>query len=133
MEITDPDIQMRLPAFDRVQKLIQIHERLTTKELNPGFIFEGSRYPLFNPQRGIFKPRQMKCLLSIKTVYPRSGAKIWYDYQRKIHQQVFKGEESVAWSFMGKDPNAADNRWLREAFENQIPIIYFLEVAPGYY
>ena len=95
MELKDPDIQMRLAAFDRVQKLSQIHERLTAKELNPGFIFESTRYPLVNPQRGIFKPRQMKYLLSIKTVYPRSGAKIWYDDQRKIHQQIFKGEESV--------------------------------------
>ena len=75
----------------------------------------------------------MKYLLSIKTVYPRSGAKIWNDDQRKIHQRIFKGEESVDYAFMGKDLNAADNRWLREAFENQIPIIYFLEVAPGYY
>ena len=99
MELKDPDIQMRLAAFDRVQKLSQIHERLTAKELNPGFIFERTRYPLVNPQRGIFKPRQMKYLLSIKTVYPRSGAKIWYDDQRKIHQQIFKGEESVDYAF----------------------------------
>jgi putative restriction endonuclease len=27
----------------------------------------------------------------------------------------------------------ADNRWLREAFENQVPIIYFLGIAPGRY
>ena len=99
MELKDPDIQLRLAAFDRVQKLSQIHERLTAKELNPGFIFERTRYPLVNPQRGIFKPRQMKYLLSIKTVYPRSGAKIWYDDQRKIHQQIFKGEESVDYAF----------------------------------
>ena len=34
---------------------------------------------------------------------------------------------------MGQDPDAADNRWLREAFENRIPIIYFLGIAPGRY
>ncbi len=34
---------------------------------------------------------------------------------------------------MGQDPNAADNRRLREAHENQIPIIYFLGIAPGRY
>src|SRR5271157_197199 len=27
----------------------------------------------------------------------------------------------------------ADNRWLREAFENRVPIIYFLGIAPGRY
>jgi hypothetical protein len=32
---------------------------------------------------------------------------------------------------MGNDPDAADNRWLREAFENRILIIYFLGIAPA--
>jgi hypothetical protein len=35
------------------------------------------------------------------------------------------------YAFMGENPDAADNRWLREAFENQIPVIYFLGIAPG--
>jgi len=34
---------------------------------------------------------------------------------------------------MGKNPDAADNRWLREAYEHQIPVIYFLGIAPGRY
>ena len=34
---------------------------------------------------------------------------------------------------MGTNPDAADNRWLREAFENRVPVIYFLGVAPGLY
>jgi putative restriction endonuclease len=34
---------------------------------------------------------------------------------------------------MGQDSDVADNRWLREAFEIQIPIIYFLGIAPGRY
>jgi putative restriction endonuclease len=32
---------------------------------------------------------------------------------------------------MGQDPEAADNGWLREAFKNQVPIIYFLGIALG--
>jgi putative restriction endonuclease len=34
---------------------------------------------------------------------------------------------------MGQDPDAADNRWLREAYERQKPVIYFLGIAPGRY
>ena len=34
---------------------------------------------------------------------------------------------------MGTDPEAADNRWLREAMARQVPIIYFLGVSPGRY
>lgn len=45
----------------------------------------------------------------------------------------FDGEDTVDYAFMGQDPNAADNRWLREAMEHQVPAIYFLGIAPGRY
>jgi len=86
-----------------------------------------------NPQRGIFKPREMNWLLSIRTVFPKPGNRVWYDDQRHIHRQIYEGEETVEYAFMGDDPDAADNRWLRDAFEQQVPIIYFLGVAPGCY
>lgn len=110
-----------------------MYDHLTAEELKPGFVFEGERIPLVNPQRGIFKPRQMRYLLSIKTVFPRPGARVWYDDQRDVHRQIFEGDEMVEYAFMGQDRDAADNRWLREAFENGIPVIYFLGIAPGRY
>ena len=129
----NPDALMRMAAFEHVRRLGEIHDHLTAAELKPGFVFQGERFPFINPQRGIFKPQQMRYLLSIKTVFPRPGAKVWYDDQREVHRQIFEGDETVDYAFMGKDPDAADNRWLREAFENQIPIIYFLGIAPGHY
>ena len=66
------DVLMRMAAFEQVQSLQQVHDHLTTNELKPGFVFEGNRIPLVNPQRGIFKPQQMQFLLSIKTVFPSS-------------------------------------------------------------
>ncbi|SFU52474.1 putative restriction endonuclease [Nitrosospira multiformis] len=75
----------------------------------------------------------MRYLLSSKTVFPKSGAKVWYDDQCEVHRQIFEGEEAVDYAFMGQNPAAADNRWLREALENHIPIIYFLGIAPGRY
>lgn len=133
MADSDGDAQIRMAAFKHIRKLIEIHAHLTANELKPGFIFEGERIPLVNPQRGIFKPRQMQYLLSIKTVFPRPGGRVWYDDQHKVHRQIFEGAEVVEYAFMGTNPEAADNRWLREAFENQIPIIYFLGIAPGRY
>jgi putative restriction endonuclease len=50
-----------------------------------------------------------------------------------VHRQVFEAEETIEYAFMGRDPDAADNRWLREAWTNQIPIVYFLGIAPGRY
>ena len=116
-----------------MRRLSEIHDHLTATELKPGFVFDGERIPLINPRRGIFKPQQMRFLLSIKTVFPKPGGKVWYDDQREVHRQIFDGEETVDYAFMGQDPEAADNRWLREAFENQVPIIYFLGIAPGRY
>jgi putative restriction endonuclease len=127
------DHALRMAAFSRIRELSDIHDHLTAKELQPGFEVDGQRIPLVNPQRGIFKPRQMQFLLSIKTVFPRAGARVWYDDQRDVHRQIFEGDEVVDYAFMGQDPNAADNQWLRDAFENQVPIIYFLGIAPGRY
>ena len=133
MNENDRDTQMRMAAFEQVRRLNAVHDHLTGKELQPGFLFEGECIPLVNPQRGIFKPKQMRFLLSIKTVFPRPGSKIWYDDQREVHRQIFAGDETVDYAFMGQDPQAADNRWLREAYEHHIPVIYFLGIAPGCY
>ena len=127
------DTLIRLAAFQHVQGLVAKHDHLTAKEIKPGFQYQGQRIPLMNPQRGIFKPQQMEYLLSIKTVYPKPGGRVWYDDQRDVHKRIFEGEEVVDYAFMGDNPKAADNRWLREAMENKIPIIYFLGVAPGRY
>ena len=127
------DTLMRTAAFGHVLRLSEIQNNISAEELRRGFTFEGERIPLVNPQRGIFKPKQMQYLLSIRTVFPRPGKRVWYDDQRQVHSQIFESCEAVDYAFMGKNPDAADNRWLREAFENRIPVIYFLGVAPGLY
>src|SRR5688500_8242074 len=103
------------------------------RTLKPGFVFAGERIPLINPQRGIFKPQEKRFLLSIRTVYPRPGGRVWYDDQRQVHRQIFESDDAVDYAFMGQDPNSADNRWLREAYEQRVPIICFLGIAPGRY
>src|ERR1700737_1606183 len=133
MDEADRDTFMRMAALEHVRRVGGGQDHLTATELKPGFVFEGERVPLINPQRGIFKPQQMRFLLSIKTLFPKPGGKVWYDDQREVHRQIFHGDEKVDYAFMGKNPDAADNRWLREAYENQIPIIYFLGIAPGRY
>jgi putative restriction endonuclease len=128
------DAQLRQAAFEHVARLATLNGGvLGSDDLAAGFQFQGDRVPLINPQRGIFKPRQMAGLLSIRTVFPRQGGRVWYDDQRDAHRQIYEGDEIVEYAFMGGDPNAPDNRWLREAMEAQIPIIYFLGTSPGRY
>jgi hypothetical protein len=68
--------------------------------------------------------------MSIRTVVPRRGARVCYDDQRRVHQQIFAGGEELDYAFMGTDPAAPDNVWLRKAAERQILLIYFLGVSP---
>jgi putative restriction endonuclease len=125
---------LRQAAFEQINRLTALNGGiLASEDLAAGFQFQGARVPLINPQRGIFKPRQMVGLLSIRTVFPRQGGRVWYDDQREAHRQIYENNETVEYAFMGTDPNAPDNRWLREAMEQQIPVIYFLGTSPGRY
>ena len=128
-----PDTRMRLAAFDHVRQLMGVRDWLTWSELSAGFVYGDKQVHLLNKPRGIFKPRQMQYLLSIKTVVPRSGRSIWYEDQRQVHRQIYEGEDTVDYAFMGSNPDATDNRLLRDAYQNQIPVIYFLGVAPAIY
>lgn len=133
LDQTDVDASIRAAAFAEVRRLTQLFGSLTSQHLAAGFQYDGDRIPLINPQRGIFKPQRMRHLLSIKTVYPRPGRKVWYDDQREVHRQIFNGDEVIDYAFMGHDPGAADNRWLRDAMQFKVPVIYFLGTAPGLY
>jgi putative restriction endonuclease len=130
---TARDQALRIAAFEWVSRLTDMRGDLTSRDILAGFQFAGERIPLANPRRGIFKPRQMQHLLSIRTVFPRTGARVWYDDQRQVHRQIYDGDEAVEYAFMGSDAQVADNQWLREAMESGVPIIYFLGVAPGLY
>ena len=127
------DARIRSKAFDHVNDLQRSYDHLTRRELQPGFTFEGERIPLVNRQRGIFKPQRMRYLLSITTVVPRPGGRVWYDDQIRAHRQIYEGDDTVEYAFMRQDPNAPANQWLLGACENQIPVIYFLGISPGKY
>lgn len=127
------DLAIRKAALGHLERVAGPERILSSDQLAAGFMYQGERIPLVNPQRGIFKPRRLKYLLSIRTVFPKPGAKVWYDDQRTVHQQIFNSVETVDYSFMGQDPDAADNLWLREAMDARVTVIYFVGVSPGKY
>ncbi len=127
------DSEIRSAAFAYCRHLMATRPHLTSGDLKAGFTFDGERIPWVNPQQGIFKPRQMQHLLSITTVHPAKGRKVWYDDQREVHKQIFSGSDVVEYAFMGKDPESHQNRWLKEAWKARTPVIYFLGIAPGLY
>jgi putative restriction endonuclease len=87
--MSDRDIELRRAAFEHIGRLTSLNSGILSSEnLTGGFQFGGDRIPLINPQRGIFKPRQMTGLLSIRTVFPRQGGRVWYDDQREAHNEL---------------------------------------------
>jgi putative restriction endonuclease len=130
---SDADEAIRAAVFAEVRRLSQIYGNLTSKHLATGIQYKGTRIRFDNPQAGIFKPHQMTRLLSIKTVFVRPGQQATYDDQRNAHQQIYSGDETVEYAFMKKNPDAPANRWLRDAYDLQTPIVYFLGTAPGLY
>jgi putative restriction endonuclease len=127
------DETIRQAAFEHVRRLVNTNGFISSAELAAGFEFNGERIPLVNPQRGIFKPQRLSHLLSIRTVFPRPGRRIWYDDQREVHRQIFDEMEAVDYAFMGDKPEAPDNQHLRDAMTSHVPIIYFLGIAPSKY
>jgi hypothetical protein len=58
------DNRFRLAAIGHLQR-VATDGVVTADDLRAGFIVDGQRIPLINPQRGIFKPTVMRYLLSI--------------------------------------------------------------------
>jgi putative restriction endonuclease len=83
---------MRMAAFEHLRRMSEVHDHLTANELRPGLprcgLIRGDALAVEN---NIFKPQQTRFLLSIKTVFPKPGGRVWYDDQRVVHQQIFQG------------------------------------------
>ena len=55
-QLSARDAVVRQAAFDHVRGL-QSHDLIFShNDIRRGFMFDGQRWPLWNPQRGIFKP-----------------------------------------------------------------------------
>jgi len=129
----DVDDAIRACAFAEARRLADANGVVIHGDLAKGFECRGERIHFVTRARGIFKPRQMRRLLSIRTVFPRPGRRVWYDDQREVLQKFEAGDTTVDYDFMGNDPDAGGNRLLREAMEERKPIIYFLAIAPAAY
>jgi putative restriction endonuclease len=128
----DPDADIRLVAF---QHLIAARRAqggaLPWSLLVEGFRARGQHFRFASQAEGIFRPVGMSGLLSIKTVVPREGREAWYHDQ--VQPEVLSQEETLPYAFKGSNPDIAQNRWLKEAMEHKLAIIYFYGVAPGIY
>ena len=127
------DDRIRLEAFRAVRERQDSSSHVTRRDLDQGFRFQGEHIRLIHGQQGIYKPPRMTQLLSIMTFAPSINHPIRYDDQLNAHAQIYEGNEYVDYSFMGSNPETAQNQYLLEAFEQQIPVIYFLGINRSLY
>lgn len=88
------------------------------------FRFNGVRVPLIDRQRGIRKPRFLDAALSIITVYRPEGA-------TRPYEDGTGPDGLIRYKWRGLDPQHAENRALRNAMIDRLPLIWFLGVGPG--
>ncbi len=77
-------------------------------------------------QRGIRKPRQLSAALSIRTVYRPEGASRPYEDGMGV-------DGFLRYKWRGDDPDHAENRALRAAMEQGVPMIWFFGVGVAQY
>lgn len=130
--MTDPDADIRISAFQQLRAAIRVHgSALPWSLIKEGFTARGHRFLLASAAEGIFRPAGMSGLLSVKTVVPKPKGRVWYHDQTAPELSV--ASDTLSYAFTGTDPENTRNQWLRQAMEEQLPLIYFFGVAPGLY
>ena len=115
------DARVRATAFEWLATQASVHGDVIPRPvLSQGFVFDGERVPLLGPQ-GIFKPRIMEVPLSITTA-PNGP----YD-------DAFAPDGLLRYRYRGTDPMHRDNRGLRFAMLEALPLVYLHGVLPGKY
>lgn len=120
------DSEIRAAALARVARLATVHQhRVPRAALMEGIVVRGNRIPLWNYQRGIFKPAALGrdgAALSIQTSVASP-----YDDEHDSDS----GE--IIYKYRGTDPGHPDNAALRRAMMRGVPLIYLVAVDPGFY
>lgn len=89
------------------------------------FEFDGQPFKLKDRQRGIRKPRELTAALSITTTYTPPNR------PRRYADEL--GADGLIRYKWRDDAQEADNRALREAVRQGVPLIWFFGIAPGVY
>lgn len=128
---SDIDTRLRLAAFEQIRRLRDLGGGVVTSaQLDVGFQFEGERIAFRNPQKGIWRPRQLGpegSALSIVTVAPKAGRPRPYD------DQIGSDADYFVYRYEGTDPDYWTNRAVRKAGELQRSLLYLYGISPGVY
>jgi len=120
------DDELRAIVFAQVQRLRERYGgRIPRAELGVGVGMRGERVPIWNYQKGIFKPK----------VLGRDGAALSVQTSAESPYADVHDPEAghFVYKYRGTDPDHPDNVALRWAMRLQRPLLYLVAVDPGVY
>ena len=125
--MSDLDRRVRLAAFEFLTEQTRLHGDVLPKTvLARGFAFEGRRVPLVAPQ-GIFKPAILPEIpLTIRTAAVSADRPRPYD-------DALDSSGLLRYCYRGTDAQHHENRGLRMAMAQHVPLIYLHGIVPGRY
>ena len=122
----DYDLRLRLAVFEHVDRLRRAGGGVVaSKQLNVGIHYEGRRVPIWNQQKGIFRPaalRESGVALTVQT-----------SFRSPYDDRADAGDDRFVYRYRGEDPEHPDNVAMRLAMQTRRPILYLVAVQPGVY
>jgi putative restriction endonuclease len=126
----DQDLPLRLQAIEHMHVLSnRFDDMIPRQELMKNLDTGAGLLPLVNPQSGIHRPRRFRgpAALTIVTTPPKPG-------QPPPYEDAFDDAAgTIRYSYRRGPIDSPDNRALRAAFVEQVPLIYLLGIAPSVY
>ena len=122
----DLDLELRQAVFNHVQRLSEgTGAEVPAKMLNQGIIFHGERVPIWNQQKGIFRPKILR--------EPGAALTIQTSFDGPYDDRMDPADDRLVYRYRGTDPDQPDNVALRRAMELQRPVLYLIAVEQGLY
>lgn len=120
------ELALRHAAFAWLDRQRARGKETFSQEDTSNLTLLGERFRLMPTQQGIWKPGQLSAALAIRTVYRPEGSTRPYDDAVGV-------DGLYRYKMRGDDPQHFENRALREALTERLPLIWWLGVQGGGY
>ncbi len=117
------DGELRSAVFAWLDEQTAVREELTWQQLVRGFAYRGRPVALVT-QRGIRRVAGLDAALAFQTTYTPPGG-------RAPYADAEGPDGLVRYKYQGGDPQAPDNRAMRNALHAGLPLVWFVGVAQG--
>ena len=122
----DFDLRLRLALFDHVDRLQrEAGGVIDWRRLNAGIELEGRRIPIWNQQRGIFRPKELR--------EPGAALTVQTSFHTPYDDRADPEDDRFVYKYQGEDPEHWENVAVRRAMELGRPLLYLVAVQPGIY